>query len=119
MECALYHSDVCVMTQKFAASKIEYLSLSYKYNTADNPNRFYYRSDHYNFAKHDIPVIFFFSGVHEDYHKPTDTVDKINFAKIAKVAQLVFLTGWGVAQNEVRPRKNAGQYPELPDQIKF
>jgi len=104
---------------EFAATKINHLELDYRYNTLDDPNRFYYRSDHYNFAKRDIPVIFYFAGIHEDYHKPSDTVDKINFAKMEKVARLVFLTGWGVAKNETRPRKNAGQYPELPDQIKF
>ena len=73
------------------------LNLDYKYNDLADPNRFYYRSDHYNYAKHGIPIIFYFSGTHEDYHKPTDTVDKINFAKMKKVAQLVYLTGWELA----------------------
>ncbi len=104
---------------EFAATKVKELHLNYRYNSLDDPNRFYYRSDHYNFAKNDIPVIFYFSGVHKDYHKPTDTVDKINFEKLDKVARLVFLTGWGVTQNITRPRKNAGQYPELPDKIMF
>ncbi|MFQ6675256.1 MAG: M28 family peptidase [Fidelibacterota bacterium] len=103
---------------EFAATKIEGLYLNYRYNSVDDPNRFYYRSDHYQFASRDIPVIFFFAGVHEDYHKPTDTVDKINFAKLTKVARLVYVTAWGVAQTPVRPRKNAGAYPELPDQVK-
>ena len=48
------------------------LALDYTYNAPDDPNRFYYRSDHYNFAKNNIPVIFYFTGVHEDYHKPGD-----------------------------------------------
>lgn len=104
---------------KYASTKVQDLSLNYRYNTLDDPNRFYYRSDHYNFAQRGIPIIFYFAGTHEDYHKPTDTVDKINFNKMEKVAQLVFLTGWGVAQNEMRPRKNAGQYPQLPDKIKL
>lgn len=53
--------------------------LDYRYDAEDDPNRFYYRSDHYNFAKHNIPVAFFFNGVHDDYHQVTDTVDKIEF----------------------------------------
>ena len=60
------------------------LELDYKYNDEDDPNRYYYRSDHYNFAKNNIPVIFYFNGVHADYHKPSDTVDKIHFPKVEK-----------------------------------
>ena len=73
------------------------IQLDYTFNSYDDPNRFYYRSDHYNFAKNRIPVIFYFSGVHEDYHKPTDTVDKIRFDKMTKITQLVFLTAWEIA----------------------
>ena len=78
------------------------IQLDYTYNSFDDPNRFYYRSDHYNFAKNNIPVIFYFSGVHEDYHKPTDTVDKIRFDKMTKITQLVFATAWEVANMEHR-----------------
>jgi hypothetical protein len=73
------------------------ITLDYKYNKLDDPNRFYYRSDHYNFAKNNIPVIFYFSGVHEDYHKTTDTVDKIDFIKMNKIVQLVYGTAWYLA----------------------
>lgn len=76
------------------------LDLDYKYNTLDDPNRYYYRSDHYNFAKHGIPSIFYFSGVHEDYHKSTDTVDKINFEKVETVTKLVFFTAWELLDME-------------------
>ncbi|MFD2516342.1 M28 family metallopeptidase [Salinimicrobium flavum] len=79
------------------------LELDYTYNEENDPNRFYYRSDHYNFAKNDIPIIFYFNGVHEDYHKPTDTADKIEYDLLAKRAQLVFLTAWEVANREERP----------------
>lgn len=103
---------------EFASTKMEGLNLNYRYNSFDDPNRFYYRSDHYQFASRGIPVIFYFSGVHEDYHRPTDTVDKISYTKLAKVARLVYITSWGVAQNTIRPRKNTGEYPSLPDQIK-
>lgn len=78
------------------------LQLDYKYNDPYDPNRFYYRSDHYNFAKNNIPVIFYFNGVHEDYHKPTDTIDKINFNKIEKISRLVFYTSWELANREER-----------------
>ncbi len=78
------------------------INLDYTFNEEGDPNRFYYRSDHYNFAKNNIPVIFYFSGVHEDYHKSTDTVEKIDFEKTAKVAKLVFLTAWELANREER-----------------
>lgn len=78
------------------------LILDYKYNSDSDPNRFYYRSDHYNFAKNNIPIIFYFNGVHEDYHKPTDDVEKINFAKMTKIARLVFNTAWEIANRDNR-----------------
>jgi Zn-dependent M28 family amino/carboxypeptidase len=76
--------------------------LDYTYNDPNDPNRFYYRSDHYNFAKHNIPVIFYFSGVHEDYHQPGDDAEKIHFEKMSTIAQLVFLTAWEVANRDER-----------------
>lgn len=78
------------------------LILDYRYDAEDDPNRFYYRSDHYNFAKFDIPVIFFFNGVHDDYHQVTDTVDKIEFPLMAKRAHLIFHTAWDLANREHR-----------------
>ena len=78
------------------------LDLDYRYNDENDPNRFYYRSDHYNFAKHNVPVIFYFNGVHEDYHRPTDTPDKINYEALAKRAKLVFLTAWQIANRDAR-----------------
>ncbi len=78
------------------------LNLDYTYNDENDPNRFYYRSDHYNFAKHNVPIIFYFNGVHPDYHKPTDTPDKINYDMQAKRAQLVFLTAWEIANRPER-----------------
>jgi Zn-dependent M28 family amino/carboxypeptidase len=68
--------------------------LDYKYDDINDPNRFYYRSDHYNFARFNVPIIFYFNGVHADYHQPGDEVSKINFPLLAKRAQLVFYTGW-------------------------
>lgn len=79
------------------------LALDYTYNDPADPNRFYYRSDHYNFAKNGIPVIFYFTGVHEDYHRPTDDPEKILYEKTAEIARLVFLTAWEVANRPSRP----------------
>lgn len=79
------------------------INLDYTFNDKNDPNQFYYRSDHYNFAKNNIPVIFYFNGVHEDYHKPTDTPDKINYDMLAKRAQLIFATAWELANGENRP----------------
>jgi len=78
------------------------LKLDYKYNDENDPNRFYYRSDHYNFAKHNIPIIFYFNGVHADYHKASDSVDKILFDSAEKVARLAFYTTWELANRDNR-----------------
>ncbi len=78
------------------------MDLDYKYNDENDPNRFYYRSDHYNFAKNNIPIIFYFNGTHADYHKPTDTPDKIEYDLLAKRTQLVFLTAWEIANRDAR-----------------
>ena len=78
------------------------IDLDYKYNDDNDPNRFYYRSDHYNFAKHNIPIIFYFNGTHADYHRPTDTPDKINYEMLENRARLVFHTAWEVANRENR-----------------
>lgn len=79
------------------------LFLDYKYNDRADPNRFYYRSDHYNFAKNGIPSVFLFSGVHADYHKATDEVDKIEFDALTKRTQFAFAIAWELANRENRP----------------
>jgi len=78
------------------------INLDYKYNDENDPNRFYYRSDHYNFAKHNIPIIFYFNGTHADYHQPSDTPDKINYELLEKRTRLVFHTAWEVANRGER-----------------
>jgi hypothetical protein len=83
-------------------SQFQKMKLDYYYNDPDNPERIYYRSDHWNYAKHGVPVIFYFDGVHVDYHKPTDTVDKIDFDKMTKITRLVFETGWRIANLDHR-----------------
>lgn len=86
-------------------SQFQRLKLDYYYNDPNNPERIYFRSDHWNYAKHGVPIIFYFDGVHVDYHRPTDTVDKIDFAKMTQVARLVFETGWRIANLDHRLTK--------------
>ena len=78
------------------------LKLDYTYNASDDPYKYYERSDHYNFAKNNIPIIFYFNGSHEDYHKITDTADKIDFDLLALRTKLVFYTAWEIANREDR-----------------
>ena len=78
------------------------LALDYRFNDPNDPNRFYYRSDHYNFAKHKIPVIFYFNGVHADYHQPTDTAEKINYPLLTKRTKLIFYTAWEILNRKDR-----------------
>ncbi len=75
------------------------LELDYTFNDENDPNRFYYRSDHYNFAKNGVPVVFFFTGVHKDYHMTTDTPDKIMFPKLTKICKHVARLTWRLANN--------------------
>ncbi len=82
------------------------IELDYTFNAKNDPNRFYYRSDHYNFAKKGIPSIFYFSGVHKDYHQPSDTVDKIMFEKMEKIGRLIFYTTWELANRSERIKVN-------------
>lgn len=79
------------------------MDMDYLYNGKTHPDRFYYRSDHYNFAKNNIPIIFYFNGTHEDYHQPTDTPDKIDYPQYTKRTQLIFATAWQVANMDKRP----------------
>ena len=76
------------------------LELDYRYNDEDDNNHYYFRSDHYNFAKQSIPVIFYFNGTHKDYHQPTDTPEKINYPLLEKRAKLIFATAWYLANKE-------------------
>ena len=84
--------------------KYSKFDLNYKFNRKTDPNRFYYRSDHYNFAKNNVPIIFYFNGVHADYHKETDTPDKIEYELLTKRCQLIFYTAWEIANRSSRIR---------------
>jgi Zn-dependent M28 family amino/carboxypeptidase len=82
-------------------NKYTKLTLDYKFDDPNDPNRIYFRSDHYNFARKGIPVLFFYDGMlKSDYHRPTDTVDKITWDLYEKRAQMVFYTAWAMANKE-------------------
>jgi Peptidase family M28 len=83
-----------------------YLNLGYdkKYDDPADPNRFFYRSDHINYARKGIPIIFFFDGEHEDYHRPGDSPDKIDYQKMEKVTRTIYMTLWEVAGLPARPK---------------
>lgn len=79
------------------------LDYNYKYDDPKDPNRFFFRSDHFNYAQNGIPVVFWFDGVHEDYHQPTDHPDKIDYQKMEKVTRTIFLTMWEISELRARP----------------
>lgn len=95
-------TDLYNITEE-ANKKYVNLTLDYKYNDRNDPNRFYYRSDHYNFAKHNIPSVFLFNGTHEDYHLPGDDPSKIEYDALAKRTQLAFTIAWELANRKDRP----------------
>ncbi len=94
------------VTSAKANDAFTHLELDYKYNAENDRNNYYYRSDHYNFAKQNIPVIFYFNGEHPDYHKPTDTADKINYPLLAKRTKLIFATAWQLANRPQFLKRN-------------
>jgi hypothetical protein len=89
------------------------LSFNYRYDDPKDPQRFFFRSDHYNYARRGVPIIFYFDGVHEDYHKPSDSVDKIDFRKMERVTRTVFATATEIANLPARPRVDK----QLPSEL--
>jgi Zn-dependent M28 family amino/carboxypeptidase len=87
----------------------EYLNLTINpaHDDPGDPERIYERSDHFEYAKRGIPVAFFFSGLHEDYHRPSDEVDRIDFVKLQKVARTVLAAAWAIAEAPERPSIDA------------
>ncbi len=79
------------------------LNFNYKYDDPKDPEQFFYRSDHFNYAKKGIPIIFYMDGSHADYHQVTDSVEKINFESMEKVVKTIFATGWTLANRATRP----------------
>jgi hypothetical protein len=89
------------------------LQYNYRYDDPNDPNRFFFRSDHFNYARKGIPIIFFFDGVHEDYHRPGDEAQKIDYQKMEKVTRTIYMTLWEVANRPVRPKVDKQLPPEL------
>ncbi len=89
-----------------ANDKFTKLELDYKFNDPADKERIYFRSDHYNFARKGVPIIFYFDGIHADYHKPSDTWDKINYDVMEKRAQLVFMTAWEMANRDAMLKRD-------------
>jgi hypothetical protein len=92
-----------------------FLNITYdtRYDDPKDPNRFFYRSDHYNYAKKGIPIIFYFDGVHEDYHRAGDSADKIDYQKMEKVTRTIYMTLWEIANRPARLKVDKG----VPSQI--
>jgi hypothetical protein len=93
---------------KVSNKETEKLVLDYTFNDDKDPNQFYRRSDHYNFARNGVPIAFFFTGEHADYHRTTDTVDKILFDRMARIIRVIYATGWKVANLKTGLAKNVG-----------
>lgn len=87
---------------EYVNKKYSKLEFDYTYNDREHPSRLFYRSDHWNFAKNGVPIIFYFDGIHEDYHKPSDEVDKIEFDLLTRRAQCIFYTAWEAANRDER-----------------
>lgn len=98
-------SDLAPITDE-VNKKYSNMELDRRFNDPKDPNRFYYRSDHFNFAAKGVPVIFYFNGTHRDYHRPTDTVDKINFDVMEKRARLVYHTAWIIANKDTMLKRD-------------
>lgn len=92
------HNAVVSQNEKYTK-----VALDFKFNDPKDPNHFYERSDHYNFAKHGIPAVFFFNGVHEDYHGKGDEPEKIEYDALTKRTQLAFVVAWDLANRAQRP----------------
>ena len=90
------------------------LRFNYQYDDPKDPERFFFRSDHFNYARKGIPIIFYFDGVHEDYHQPGDSPDKIDYQKMEKVTRTIFMTMWELANAANRPRVDK----QLPQELR-
>ena len=117
-------NEVFVIGSQMMSSKLgditksvndSYLKLNYdlKYDDPKDTNRFFFRSDHFNYAVNGIPIVFWFDGVHEDYHQPGDEPQKIDYDKMQKIARTIFLTMWEVAELPARPAIDKQLPPEL------
>ena len=105
-------TDLGLLSEKVNQSYLN-LRFNYKYDDPGDPERLFFRSDHYNYARKGIPIIFYFDGVHEDYHQATDHADKIDYEKMEKVTRTIFAKMWTLANQAARPRVDK----QLPAQL--
>jgi hypothetical protein len=92
------------------------LKFNYKYDDPKDPHRFFWRSDHYNYARKGVPIIFYFDGEHEDYHRPSDSVEKIDFEKMEKITRTIYATAVALSDLSARPRVDKSLAKEFTEQ---
>ncbi len=93
------------------------MTLDRRYNDLNDPNQFYRRSDHWNFGRLSVPFVFFFTGVHDDYHQPSDTVDKIEFDKYTRIVQLIYSSAIKVANYDGRPEVDNQEFIDITNRV--
>ena len=93
------------------------MTLDRRYNDLADPNQFYRRSDHWNFGRLSVPFVFFFTGVHDDYHQPSDTVDKIEFDKYTRIVQLIYSSAIKVANFDGRPEVDNQEFIDITNRM--
>jgi Zn-dependent M28 family amino/carboxypeptidase len=91
------------------------VSFNYHYDDPNDSTRLFFRSDHYNYAKKGIPIIFYFSGLHEDYHQPSDSIEKIDFTKMERVTRTIYATALALAESSSRPKVDRTLPPQLTE----
>jgi len=105
-------TELDALTRRVNANYLN-LAYDYKYDDPKDPNQFFFRSDHVNYARQGIPILFFFDGVHEDYHRVTDEVSKIDFDKMQRVTRTIYQTLWEIASMHDRLKVDKPTPPQL------
>lgn len=100
-----------------ANEKTVQMRIDRKYNDLTDSNQFYRRSDHWNFGRLNVPFVFFFTGVHEDYHRPSDEVDKIDFDKYSRLVRMIYASTIKVANFDGRPQVDNEEFIDITRQL--
>jgi Zn-dependent M28 family amino/carboxypeptidase len=106
-------TELGILSERVNKSLLK-INFNYKYDDPNDPNRFFFRSDHFNYAQKGIPIIFYFNGVHEDYHQPSDSADKIDYQRMEKITRTVYATAWELANAKNRPQVDKKLPVKLP-----
>src|SRR5690625_78130 len=93
------------------------MTVDRRYNDLTDRNQFYRRSDHWNFGRLSVPFVFFFTGVHADYHRPSDTVDKIDFEKYTRIVRLIYTSSIEVLNYDGRPQVDNQEFIEITNSL--